>query len=148
MSNIIPNSKNGEAFILDERAKALANYPHMRKAGGFLFVSGISSRRPDNTYEGVHTDPVTGAVTLNIEEQTKAVIENIQTILKSAGADLDNIIDLTVFLVDMKDYKGFNSMYNNYFKAETGPTRTTVAVHQLPNPNLLIEIKATALCNN
>ncbi|KAM9981032.1 hypothetical protein ACTFIY_003342 [Dictyostelium cf. discoideum] len=139
-------TKNGEAFILDDRARALANYPHMRKAGDFLFVSGISSRRPDNTYEGVHVDE-NGKVTLNIEQQTRAVIENIRTILKSAGADLENIIDLTVFLVDMKDYNGFNLAYNDYFKIETGPTRTTVAVHQLPNPNLLIEIKATALCN-
>ena len=61
------------------------------------------------------------------------------------GADLSNLIDLIVFLVDMKDYAGFNEVYNQYFKAETGPARTTVAVHQLPNPNLLIEIKATAL---
>ncbi|KAK5577292.1 hypothetical protein RB653_002233 [Dictyostelium firmibasis] len=137
-------SKNGEAFILDDRARALANYPHMRKAGGFLFVSGISSRRPDNTYEGVHIDE-NGKVTLNIQEQTRAVIENIRTILKSAGADLENIIDLTVFLVDMKDYNGFNLAYNEFFNIESGPTRTTVAVHQLPNPNLLIEIKATAL---
>ncbi|EGC37801.1 hypothetical protein DICPUDRAFT_29711 [Dictyostelium purpureum] len=140
-------SKNGTPFILDERAKALANYPHMRKVGDFFFVSGISSRRPDNTYEGVHVDPETGKVTLDIGEQTKAVIENIRTILQAGGADLENIIDLTVFLVDMKDYKGFNYMYNKYFNIETGPTRTTVAVHQLPNPNLLIEIKATALCN-
>eukprot|EP01133_Synstelium_polycarpum_P007748 gene7748-9081_t len=137
-------SKNGECYILDDRAKSLANYPHMRKAAGLLFVSGISSRRPDNTWEGVTVD-ADGKVTLDIAAQTKAVIENIQTILKSANADLDNIIDLTVFLVDMKDYAGFNQMYNNYFKCDTGPTRTTVAVHQLPHPNLLIEIKATAL---
>ncbi|EGG16005.1 2-Aminomuconate deaminase [Cavenderia fasciculata] len=134
-------SVNGEAFILDDRAKALANYPHMRKANGLLFVSGISSRRPDNTYEGV-TVEADGKVTLDIKAQTKAVIENIQTILKSGGADLANIIDMTVFLVDMKDYAGFNQTYNNYFNADTGPTRTTVAVHQLPNPNLLIEIKS------
>ncbi|EFA81137.1 2-aminomuconate deaminase [Heterostelium album PN500] len=63
----------------------------------------------------------------------------------SAGADLENIIDVTVFLVDMQDYAKFNQVYNQYFNAETGPTRTTVAVHQLPNPNLLIEIKSTAL---
>eukprot|EP01132_Coremiostelium_polycephalum_P015664 gene15664-18896_t len=108
-------SKNGEAYILGDRAKALANYPHMRKAAGLLFVSGISSRRPDNSYAGVSVD-----------------------------AD-ENVIDLTVFLVNMEHYNDFNSVYNNYFNAENGPTRTTVAVHQLPNPNLLIEIKATAL---
>ncbi|GAM28436.1 hypothetical protein SAMD00019534_116120, partial [Acytostelium subglobosum LB1] len=137
-------SKNGEGYILDDRAKALANYPHMRKAGGFLFVSGISSRRPDNTYEGVTTQ-ADGTVKLCIKEQTRAVIENIRTILKSAGADLEHVIDVTVFLVDMKDYAEFNNVYNNYFNAVNGPTRTTVAVHQLPNPNLLIEIKSVAL---
>ncbi|KYQ92694.1 2-aminomuconate deaminase [Tieghemostelium lacteum] len=141
------NSKNGQPFILDERAKALANYPHMRKANGFLFVSGISSRRPDNTYEGVTLDKDGNILSLDIKAQTKAVIENIQTILKADGADLCNIIDLTVFLVDMKDYQEFNQVYNNYFSAETGPSRTTVAVHQLPNPKLLIEIKAVALAN-
>jgi len=132
------------SFVLSHRAPALAKYPHMRKAGGFLFVSGTSSRRPDNSYEGV-TIASDGTVELDIKAQTKAVIENIRTILQSAGADLQHLVDLTVFLVNMKDYAGFNEVYNQYFEAETGPTRTTVAVHQLPNPNLLIEIKATAI---
>eukprot|EP00026_Physarum_polycephalum_P021068 Phypoly_transcript_24080.p1 GENE.Phypoly_transcript_24080~~Phypoly_transcript_24080.p1 ORF type:complete len:143 (+),score=21.83 Phypoly_transcript_24080:66-494(+) len=135
---------NGEAFILGDRAKALAHYPHMRKAGNFLYVSGISSRRPDNSYAGVHIDN-DGKVTLDIKEQTKAVIENISIILKAARAGLEHIVDVTIFLVDMKDYNQFNEVYNTYFEAETGPTRTTVAVHQLPHPHLLIEIKAVAL---
>lgn len=65
--------------------------------------------------------------------------------MKQANASLENIIDLTVFLVDMKDYNGFNEVYNQFFDAQSGPSRTTVAVHQLPNPRLLIEIKAVAL---
>jgi 2-aminomuconate deaminase len=68
-------------------------------------------------------------------------------ILKEAKSSLENVVDLTVFLVDMVHYDEFNQVYNEYFDAETGPTRTTVAVKQLPNPRLLIEIKAIALAN-
>jgi 2-aminomuconate deaminase len=60
-------------------------------------------------------------------------------------AGLEHIVDVTIYLVDMKDYNQFNEVYNQYFEAETGPSRTTVAVHQLPHPHLLIEIKAVAL---
>lgn len=73
------------------------------------------------------------------------MIENIAAILKAAGAGLEHVVDLTVFLVDMKDYKVFNEVYNQFFKADTGPSRTTVAVKELPSPKLLIEIKAVAM---
>ncbi|KAI9143008.1 Endoribonuclease L-PSP/chorismate mutase-like protein [Paraphysoderma sedebokerense] len=139
-------SVNGQSFILKDRAPGLAAYPHARKVNGLLYISGISSRRLDGTYEGV-TETSDGKMKLDIRAQTKAVIENIQSILKeSVGAGLEHVVDLTVFLVDMNDYKDFNEVYNQYFKAETGPTRTTVAVKQLPSPKLLIEIKAVAVC--
>jgi len=131
-------------YVLEDRAGALAHYPHMKKAGGFLFISGISSRRKDNTYEGVTVNS-DNTVTLDIKAQTRGVIENIRAILKAGGADLQDLVDLTVFLVDMKDYAAFNEVYNEYFQADTGPTRTTVAVKQLPGVHLLIEIKAVAL---
>ena len=132
-----------KAYILEHRAGALANYPHAREVDGLIFVSGVSSRRPDNSHVGVtiHED---GRVEKDIREQTRAVIENIGTILGAAGAALNDLVDLTVFLVDMKDYAGMNEVYNEYFNAENGPARTTVAVHQLPHPNLLIEIKGVA----
>ena len=132
-----------ESYILPDRAGALANYPHARRVGDLIFVSGVSSRRPDNTHEGVRQDE-DGTVHLDVAQQTRAVIENIGVILNAAGASLEDLVDLTVFLVDMNDYKAFNEAYNEYFDAETGPSRTTVAVHQLPHPNLLIEIKAVA----
>ena len=135
---------NGIAYLLKDRAQPLANYPHMRKAGGQLYVSGLSSRRPDNSIAGA-TENGNGGWSLDIEAQTEAVIENLRTVLQQAGADLGNLVDITVFLVDMQDYQGFNQVYNRYFDAEKGPTRTTVAVRQLPHPQLLIEIKATAL---
>jgi 2-aminomuconate deaminase len=132
------------AYILKDRAGALANYPHARRVGELIFVSGVSSRRHDNTHEGVtiHDD---GRVELDIRAQTRAVIENIRVILQAADAELEHIVDITVFLVDMKDYGGMNEAYDEYFRAETGPTRTTVAVHQLPHPNLLIEMKVVAV---
>lgn len=131
------------AIILNERAKALAHYPHARRVGGLLFVSGLSSRRADNSHEGViiHEN---GIVEKDIRAQTQACIENLRVILREAGGDLGNVVDVTTFLVDMKDFPGYNEVYNRYFEANTGPTRTTVAVHQLPHPNLLIEIKAIA----
>ncbi|KAI8609096.1 Endoribonuclease L-PSP/chorismate mutase-like protein [Chytriomyces sp. MP71] len=136
---------NGAPFLLTDRAGGLANYPHARKAGGLIFVSGISSRRADSTWDGV-TEHADGSWTLDIKAQTRAVIQNIKVILEAAGASLDNLVDLTVFLVDMKDYREMNEVYNEFFPIpENGPARTTVAVKQLPNPRLLIEIKATAL---
>ena len=129
--------------VIEGKAQPLGNYPHVKCVGDFIYVSGTSSRRADNSHEGVeiHAD---GSVTLDIEKQTKAVIENIGESLKSVGADLSNLIEMSTFLVDMKDFKGYNKVYGTFFNHETGPARTTVAVHQLPHPNLLIEIKAIA----
>jgi len=136
---------NGESFTLQGKAGALANYPHMRAINGLLYVSGISSRRFDNTHDGVVTN-TDGTVTLDIAAQTRAVLTNIHDILSAVGADLGHIIDLTTFLVDMKDYAGYNTVYNDFFPSGLhGPSRTTVAVHQLPHPNLLIEIKCVAV---
>jgi len=141
---VITHGVNGTGYILKEGAKAIANYPHMRKAGGLLYVSGTSSRRADNTHAGA-TQNKDGTWNLDIREQTRAVIQNIQRVLKEAGADLGHLIDVTTYLTDMKHYSGYNEVYNTFFNAETGPTRTTIAVHQLPHPNLLIEIKAVAV---
>jgi len=136
-------SDNGTAFILEDRASALANYPHARRVGDFIFVSGVSSRRLDNTHAGVNVHP-DGRIELDIREQTRAVIQNIEIILKAAGAGLEHVVDILVMLVDMKDYAGMNEVYNEFFDAHTGPVRTTCAVHQLPHPNLLIEMKVVA----
>jgi len=129
--------------VLKDKAQPLGNYPHVKRVGDFIYVSGTSSRRHDNTHVGAIQD-ADGNWQLDIEAQTKAVIENIGELLKGIGADLSHVIDVTIFLVDMKDFKGYNTVYGTFFNHETGPTRTTVAVHQLPHPNLLIEIKAVA----
>ena len=131
-----------ETKVLSDKAQPLGNYPHVKRVGDFIYVSGTSSRRPDNTHIGAIQDE-NGNWQLNIRAQTKAVIENVNTLLQSLGADLKNVIDINTFLVDMKDFKGYNEVYGTFFD-HTGPTRTTVAVHQLPHPNLLIEIRAIA----
>ena len=80
---------------------------------------------------------------LDIRAQTRAVIENIQDILRAVGAELTDLVSVTTFLVSMNDFGGYNTVYAEYFD-ESGPARTTVAVHQLPHPHLLIEMQGVA----
>jgi reactive intermediate/imine deaminase len=133
----------GDAVIISDGPQSLANYPHARRVGDLVYLSGFSSRRADNTHRGA-TRGEDGAWELDVYEQTCGVIENMKTVLETSGSDLKHIIDITVFLTDMTNYKRFNEAYNTYFDAHTGPARTTVAVKQLPHPNLLIEIKGVA----
>ncbi|RMG23291.1 MAG: RidA family protein [Bacteroidetes bacterium] len=129
-------------YTAKEGARPLGNYPHIKRVGDFLFVSGTSSRKADNTHAGAVQD-AQGNWQLDIREQTRAVIENIGKLLAEVGAELKDVVDITSFLVDMEDFEGYNEVYGRYFDHE-GPTRTTVAVRQLPHPNLLIEMKAVA----
>ncbi len=131
-----------ESKTLEDKAKPRGNYPHVKRVGDFIFVSGTSSRRADNSLVGVQVDEM-GTTNLDIREQTVAVLDNIADILSRVGATLDDVVDVTTFLVNMNDFGGYNAVYGEYFDAE-GPTRTTVAVHQLPHPHLLIEIKVIA----
>lgn len=128
---------------IKDKAKPRGKYPHIKRVGDFIFVSGTSSRRKDNSFEGVEVDEF-GTTNLDIKKQTAAVLKNIDEILKEEGASLENVVDVTTFLVNMNDFKGYNETYGEFFDSETGPTRTTVAVHQLPHPHLLIEIKVIA----
>lgn len=133
---------SGDAKLVPGKARPRGKYPHFRRAGDFLFVSGTSARRADNTIAGAIVDDM-GTVMLDIREQTRAVIENIRDILRSAGAELSDCVEINAFLVNMNDFGGYNEVYGEYFDFD-GPARTTVAVHQLPHPQLLIEIKAVA----
>lgn len=128
--------------LIQGKATPRGKFPHIKRVGNFIYVSGTSSRRPDNTFEGVEVDEY-GTTNLDIKVQTKAVLDNINDILKEEGASLNDIVDVTSFLVNMNDFGGYNEIYAQYFDYE-GPTRTTVAVHQLPHPHLLIEIKVVA----
>ena len=119
-------------------------YPHVKQVGDFIFVSGTSSRRPDNTIAGVDIIDEMGTKRLNAETQTREVLKNIDANLKKVGASLNDVVDVTSFLVNMNDFAGYNKAYGEFFEKETGPTRTTVAVHQLPHPDLVVEIKAVS----
>lgn len=129
-------------IVVPGKATPRGRFPHVRRAGDFLFVSGTSSRRPDNSFAGAEVDAM-GTTRLDIRAQTRAVIENIADILASCGASLGDVVDATSFLVSMNDFAGYNEAWGEFFN-ESGPARTTVAVHQLPHPLLLIEIKVTA----
>ena len=131
-----------ESKVVEGKATPRGNYPHVKRGGDFLFVSGTSARRADNTIAGAAVDAL-GTARLDIGEQTRAVIQNIRDILQSAGAQLQDVVELSTFLVNMNDFAGYNEVYGEFFGYD-GPARTTVAVHQLPHPHLLIEMKAIA----
>lgn len=131
--------------ILSENAPApVGAYPHARRAGQLLFLSGLGPRRPDTgEVPGLETD-ADGAVTgYDIEAQCHAVFANLRAVLESAGLGLDHLIDVTVFLTDMTgDFATFNRIYADYFPAG-GPCRTTVEVNRLPTP-IAVELKCIA----
>jgi 2-aminomuconate deaminase len=131
-----------ESKVVAGKAKPRGKFPHIKRAGDFLIVSGTSSRRADNSIAGADVDGF-GTTRLDIREQTRAVIENVREILQTMQADLSDVVEITSYLVNMNDFGGYNEVYGEYFN-EDGPARTTVAVHQLPDPHLLIEIRAVA----
>jgi 2-aminomuconate deaminase len=131
-----------ESKIVEGKAAPRGKYPHIKRAGDFLFISGTSARRADNTIAGAEVDSL-GTTRLDIRLQARAVIENIRDILQSAEANLQDVVEMSSYLVNMDDFAGYNEVYGEFFGYD-GPARTTVAVHQLPHPHLLIEMKATA----
>ncbi len=131
-----------ESRVVEGKATPRGKYPHIKRAGDFLFVSGTSARRSDDTIAGGDSDAL-GNPRLDIREQTRAVIKNVRDILQSAGAGLEDVVEISVYLTNMGDFTGYNEVYGEFFGFD-GPARTTVAVHQLPHPHLLIEMRATA----
>jgi 2-aminomuconate deaminase len=130
------------AVVVPGMATPRGRYPHLKRAGDLVFVSGTSARRSDNSIAGATADAM-GTLTVDIRAQTRAVIENIARILSEAGGRLSDVVEVSTFLVNMNDFGGYNDVYAEFFGSD-GPARTTVAVHQLPHPHLLIEIKAVA----
>ncbi len=120
-------------------------YSPVRVVGELVFVSGTSSRRPDNTIAGATPVDEMGTTSLDIVEQTAAVLHTIESHLSSVGLDRHDIVDATSYLVSMNDFAGYNRAWAEFFDGiEPAPCRTTVAVHQLPHPLLLVEISCTA----
>jgi 2-aminomuconate deaminase len=131
-----------EAKVLEGKPRPRGKYPHFKRAGDFIFVSGTTARRPDNTFAGAEVDEL-GTTRLDIRAQTRAVLENIRAILNAAGADLSDCVQITTYLVNMNDFGGYNEAYAEFFDY-TGPARASMAVHQLAHPHALIEIQAVA----
>ena len=130
------------ARVVPHLPKPRGAYPHFRRAGDFIFVSGIGARRADNTIAGATSDAM-GTTVLDIRAQTRAALDNVRAVLDAAGATLADVVDIVAFLVDMADFGSYNEVYAEYFGAD-GPARTTLAVHQLPHPHMRIEVKAVA----
>ena len=135
-------AKSPESAVIAGKARPRGSFPHFRRAGDFIFVSGTSARRADDSIAGAEP-AADGAMRLDIRTQTRSVLENVRDILAAAGASLADVVELSTFLVSMDDFKGYNEVYSEFFGYE-GPARTTVAVAALPHPHLLIEIKAVA----
>ena len=127
----------------DNAAKPLGAYPHARKVGNLLFLSGIGSRDPiDNSIPGLQLDDNGKKIRHDIELECQSVFANVKAVLEAAGSKWKNIIDVTVFLTDMNDFPKYNEVYAQYFSAVQA-CRTTVEVTRLPS-NISIELKVIA----
>jgi 2-aminomuconate deaminase len=131
--DIVAGKARKDAEVISPRApRPVGPYPHARRFGDLLFLSGIGPR-----------DRATDSIAEGIEAQTRSAIENVRVILEDAGSSLDRVIDVTVFLTDLaRDFAAFNRVYGDYF-GEIRPTRTTVGVVALPTP-IVIELKIVA----
>ncbi len=126
----------------------LGAYPHARRVGNLLFLSGVGPReKGSEKIPGVELDRNGKIISYNIEEQCHSVFKNVKMILEDAGSSWDKIIDVTVFLTNMKDdFKTYNRIYAEYFKDDL-PCRTTVEINCLPTP-IAIELKVIATIDN
>ena len=131
-------------FMSDKAPKPVGAYPHARKAGNLLFLSGVGPRkRNSNEIPGVDMDKDGNVISHDIEAQCHAVFNNIRNILEESGSKWDNLVDVTVFLTDMeRDFDTYNRIYADYFKSNQ-PCRTTVGVTSLPTP-IAIELNCIA----
>lgn len=137
-------SDKQETIITSKAAKPLGTYPHARQVGNLLFLSGIGSRRAeDNKIPGLELDADGSIVKYDIALETHQVMANVKAVLEASGSCWENIIDVTVFLTNMKkDFPIYNKIYAEYFN-EVQACRTTVEVKSLPTP-ICIELKVIA----
>lgn len=125
--------------------KPVGAYPHARRVGDLLFLSGVGPRQAgtDAIPGGPIRDADRNPLDYDIEAQTRAVIDNVRRILEASGSSLDRVLDVTTFLIDMdRDFRGYNKVYAELL-GTIGPTRTTVAIRALPTP-IAIELKVIA----
>ena len=135
---------NNEITNTEKAPKPVGAYPHARKVGNLLFLSGVGPREAStDKIPGVELDESGNIISYNIEAQCHSVFQNIRIILEEAGSSWDKLVDVTVFLTNMKDdFKTYNRIYAEYFK-ENQPCRTTIEINCLPTP-IAIELKCLA----
>ncbi|MDH3709974.1 MAG: RidA family protein [Cyclobacteriaceae bacterium] len=137
-------SENQESFHAQDAPKPMGQYPHARKVGDLLFLSGVGPRDPKtNIVPGNTYDHQGEVASYDIEQQCHAVFKNVRQILEQCGASWEQLVDVTVFLTDMKnDFPTYNRIYASYFP-ENPPCRTTVGITALPSA-IAIELKCIA----
>ena len=139
---------NSSHISSDNAPKPVGLYPHARKVGNLLFLSGVGPRKAnsdanDSFVPGLETDHNGNFKSFDFEAQCHSVFQNVKTILEESGSSWENLVDVTIFLVNMKrDFQTFNKIYAKYFN-ENQPCRTTVAIDSLPTP-IAIELKCVA----
>src|SRR2546429_2595224 len=121
-----------DSAVVAGKARPRGTFPHFRRAGDFIFVSGTSARRADDSIAGAQRD-ASGRTVLDIRAQTRAVLENIRDILATAGASLADVVEVSSYLVSMADFNAYNEVYSEFF-GYAGPARTTGAVAPAPHP--------------
>ena len=133
-----------QKIFTDKAPKPVGLYPHARKVGNLLLLSGIGSREPEtDLIPGLELGDSGEIISYDIAAETHSVFKNVKTILEASGSSWDKLVDVQVFLTNMKDdFKTFNQIYAEYFK-DNQPTRTTVEVLSLPTP-IAIELKCLA----
>ena len=137
-----------DKIFSNEAPEPVGAYPHARRVGNLLFLSGVGPRKKGSKQiPGVTLDAEGNITSYDVEEQCHAVFQNVRLILEASGAKWEDLVDVTVFLTNMKsDFAIFNKIYAEYFK-ENQPCRTTVEVNALPTP-IAIELKCIALINS
>ena len=133
-----------EKINADQAPEPVGLYPHARKHGDLLFLSGVGPRKKGSKdIPGVTLDKFENISSYDIEEQCHSVFKNVRLVLEASGSSWDNLIDVTVFLTNMKDdFAIYNKVYAEYFK-DNQPCRTTVEINSLPTP-IAIELKCIA----
>lgn len=142
------NISKMNSFNADKAPEPVGAYPHARRAGNLLFLSGVGPRKKGSKeIPGVTLDGAGKIIAYDIGQQCHSVFENVRIILEASGSHWENLVDVTVFLTDMKkDFAEFNKLYAEYFKTNQ-PCRTTVEVTALPTP-IAIELKCIATISN
>lgn len=133
-----------EKISTNKAPKPVGLYPHARRVGNLLFLSGIGPRTPDtDEIPGLKLDKNGNFLEFDFAAQCRSVFDNVRIVLEESGSSWDKLVDVTTFLVDMKrDFQTYNQLYAEYFK-DSQPCRTTVAINSLPTP-IAIELKCIA----